>query len=409
MVSRRALPLARLAPAAAVALTACLISVPGHAATRPAAPVHPVASTNTALHTTWSTSDELRTGVRRSVRVARGTLSLRNPKVRTHLGRRYDYGSWTSPWITPGFAATQIIPSWEAATPGDSLVQVLVRARSADGATGSWDTVADWALENPKVRRTTYSGQNDDLGRVNVDTWQATSTVSSYQVRIVLMRANGSTYAPTVERIGALAGVPVRAGATSRPGKAAGTVLSVPRYSQMTHRGHLPEYGGGGQAWCSPTSVAMVLAHYGHRPTPVGVPTKHANAVVDHTARAVYDHGYGGTGNWAFNTAYAASHVSGDAYVTRLASLRAAEPYISQGTPLVVSIAFKRGELSGAPISASNGHLVVLVGFDKHGNAVVNDPAGAKNSEVRRTYDRAQFEKVWLNASSGTTYVIRNG
>ena len=39
---------------------------------------------------------------------------------------------------------------------------------------------------------------------------------------------------------------------------------------------------------------------------------------------------------------------------------------------------------------------------------VVNDPAGATNGEVRRVYDRAQFERIWIAASGGTAYVIRN-
>jgi hypothetical protein len=45
--------------------------------------------------------------------------------------------------------------------------------------------------------------------------------------------------------------------ATSRRALPAKT-LNVPRYSQMTHRGHYPQYGGG-QAWCSPTSLSMLL------------------------------------------------------------------------------------------------------------------------------------------------------
>ena len=84
-------------------------------------------------------------------------------------------------------------------------------------------------------------------------------------------------------------------------------MLDVPAYSQMTHRGHFPQWGGGGQAWCSPTSLAMVLGYYGALPpAPSWVPPGHPDPWVDATARAVFDHGYDGTGNWAFNTAYAA-------------------------------------------------------------------------------------------------------
>src|SRR3712207_8816990 len=35
-------------------------------------------------------------------------------------------------------------------------------------------------------------------------------------------------------------------------------------------------------------------------------------------------------------------------------------------------------------IPASNGHLLVIVGFEADGDVVVNDPAAATNAEVRR-------------------------
>ncbi len=357
----------------------------------------------------WSSYADLKAGRRRGLKLGRGQVSLRAPKPRRVAGRSYEAGTWTSPWATPGFGATALIPSWEATTPRRSLVRVQVRARAADGTTGSWDTVADWSRSRRPVARRTYSGQTDDLGRVSVDTWYAATSVTSWQVRVTLMRPRGSSVAVILERVGAVASVDASAArTTSKPGPGAGTVLPVPTYSQMVHSGHYPQWGGGGEAWCSPTSTAMVLGYYGIAPTPAGITAGHTDAVVDHTAKMVYDHGYRGTGNWAFNTAYAATLVAGDSYVTRMRDLREAEDHIVAGVPLVVSIAFGRNELTGAPISASNGHLLVVVGFEADGDVVVNDPAGATNGAVRRVYDRAQFERIWIAASGGTAYVIRN-
>ena len=359
-------------------------------------------------HTSWSSYRDLKSGTRRGLRLGRGQVSLLEPRPRTVAGRAYEAGTWTSPWATPGFAATALIPSWEATTPGRSLVRVEVRGRGADGATGSWDTLADWSRAHRPVPRTTYSGQPDDLGRVSVDTWYATSAVTSWQVRVTLLRPRGTSVAVSLERVGAVASADASAPRpTSRPGPGVGTVLPVPAYSQMVHSGHYPQWGGGGEAWCSPTSTAMVLAYHGVSPAPTGITPGHPDAVVDHTAKMVYDHGYDGTGNWAFNTAYAATLVGGDSYVTRLRDLREAEDHIAAGVPLVVSIAFGRNQLAGAPISASEGHLLVVIGFEPDGDVVVNDPAGATNAEVRRVYDRAQFERLWISASGGTAYVIR--
>jgi hypothetical protein len=52
---------------------------------------------------------------------------------------------------------------------------------------------------------------------------------------------------------------------------------------------------------------------------------------------------------------------------------------------------------------------MVVVGFDQNGDVVVNDPAShliASNDEVRTTYDREQFENVWVGHSGGVAYVI---
>jgi Peptidase_C39 like family len=360
-------------------------------------------------HTSWSKGRDWRAGTMRGVRTAKGSLLLKEPRPGRLHGRAYQAGSWTSPWASPGFGATELIPSWEAVTVGDSVVKVAVRARTADGRTSSWDSIAEWTLDNPAVRRQSLASQSDDLGRVNVDTWVAAAPVTQWQVRVTLYRSATTRPLVRVDRIGAVASALVARGSapTSAPGPAAGTVLDVPTYSQMTHGGHYPQWGGGGEAWCSPTSLAMVLGSYGLQPGPFpDIAAGHADAQVDHTARMVYDHRYGGTGNWAFNTAYASTLTSGDAYVTRLHDLRGVEDLIVAGVPVVISVAFGARQLTGAPISASNGHLLVVVGFEADGDVVVNDPAGASNGAVRRVYDRDELEDVWINASGGTAYVV---
>ena len=191
----------------------------------------------------------------------------------------------------------------------------------------------------------------------------------------------------------------------------------MPRYSQMVHRGSYTQYGGGGEAWCSPTSLTMVLAYYDALPPPSTyswVRDGHPDREVVHVARATYDTSYGGTGTWPFNTAYAASQ-TGSAFVTRLRNLREAERFIAAGIPLVASVRFGAGELSGSPISSTNGHLMVVVGFTDDGDVVVNDPAASGSSGVRRTYDRGQFEDVWLRrnasgsgGSGGLVYVVND-
>ena len=244
--------------------------------------------------------------------------------------------------------------------------------------------------------------------------WRAArpAGLTSYQLEVSLLRATGTrTASPSLGEVGAMASrLPSAVPPVSKPGVARGVVLDVPRYSQMVHRGSFQEYGGGGEAWCSPTSLSMVLAYYRALPprssygwVPAGTPAPWVPAV----ARGTYDASYEGTGNWPFNSAYAAGR-TGHAFVTRLRSLREAERFVRAGIPLVASISFGRGGLDGAPISASGGHLVVIAGFPSSGDVVVNDPAASSDGTVRRTYDRAQFEAAWLGGSGGLVYVVRD-
>src|SRR4029079_13652516 len=159
--------------------------------------------------------------------------------------------------------------------------------------------------------------------------------------------------------------------------------LGVPTYSQEIHAGEFPEYDGGGEAWCSPTSTAMILDFWHAGPTASELASfpgatkadgsPYVDPQVDYASRAVYDWHYQGAGNWPFNTAYAGSRGL-NAFVTRLRSLAEAEQFIKAGIPLVASLSFKKGDLPGAGYG-TNGHLMVIVGFAPNGDVVVNDPA----------------------------------
>jgi len=73
--------------------------------------------------------------------------------------------------------------------------------------------------------------------------------------------------------------------------------------------------------------------------------------------------------------------------------------------PVAISYSWKPGELTNAPVRSSEGHLGVLVGFDAHGDPVVNDPAGKGDAGLRRTYRRSELENVWVGHSGGTAYL----
>lgn len=321
-------------------------------------------------------------------------------------------GTWTAPTTQPGFAFDRLVASWNADTPGDASLRVQVQATTQDGATTDWYTLGIWAADDHVVRRTSVVGQRDSLGRVDTDTLYAVGTpFTAYTLRVQLDRTSPDDPSPGLRMLGAsVSNVAYVAGqATSAPLGGDAVVLQVPTYSQEVHARQYPQWGGGGEVWCSPTSTEMVVEYWGRGPSGddlAWVDPSFADPSVDHAARSTYDLAYHGTGNWPFNTAYAA-RFGLDAFVTQLRSLAEAEQFIRAGIPLVASIASRPGELDGFLFSGgTNGHLVVIVGFDAAGNPVVNDPAAWSDDAVRRVYDRAQFERVWLRGSGGTVYVI---
>ncbi len=377
----------RLAVAAALCMTAL--------------PFSPASAATTAL-TRWSTGD--------FTTWTSTTVKYDDPYASGGT-KTYSARMWTSSWKSTGFNARTLIPSWNITAPSGTWARIDVRVKSGS-TTGSWDTIANWGYGLAGIHRTSLSAQTDDLARVNVDTVAANSgkTFTSWQLRVRLMRPSSTTY-PTLKSVtGVAATYGTRSQPTSTTTMTASKTLGVPSYSQMIHQGEYPQWGGGGEAWCSPTSTAMVLRYFGSGPKAAdyawATDKGYSNGFVDHAARYTYDYRYEGTGNWPFNTAYAGRYGL-DAFVTRLTNLRGAEAYIKAGIPLVASIAFGKGELAGSPISSTPGHLLVVVGFTAGGNVIVNDPAGSKNSTVRRTYNRAQFEKAWLGGSGGVVYVIR--
>jgi Peptidase_C39 like family len=363
--------------------------------------------------TRQTTTADFARGVLRGVRVGDGSVTMSTPiGTRTVDGVRYAYSRWTSTWLSPGQPFTQLVPSWSARTPAGAWVQVLVRARDSAGHVSGFKDLGRWSSGDRTFKRRSAGSQADAVAHVATDTLVAATGVrlTGYQVRVQLMRLPSGT-TPTLAAVSEVVSLlPSVVPATSLPLSSTAVSLSVPGYSQMIHRGQDPEYGGGGEAWCSPTSLAMVLGYYGRLPGPASyswVSSSYADRWVNQVARLTYDYRYQGTGNWPFNTAVAARRLT-DAFVTRLSSLRMAERFVRAGIPLVVSIRFSRGQLAGAPISATAGHLVVLSGFTSTGNPVVMDPAAASDASVRHTYDRAQFERAWLGGSGGMAYVLRD-
>jgi hypothetical protein len=161
--------------------------------------------------------------------------------------------------------------------------------------------------------------------------------------------------------------------------------LAVPPLSQMEADAAL------GARLCSPTSVAMVLGYWGRVASAAAVA-----AEVFHPGLDIY-------GVWpAAVRAAAARGVAG--YLLRFPDWRAARWCVEHGIPVVASVRYGAGELGGAAVAATPGHLLVITGFDG-ADVLVNDPAAPTAAAVPRRYRAEELGRAWL-AQSGVGYVL---
>jgi hypothetical protein len=158
--------------------------------------------------------------------------------------------------------------------------------------------------------------------------------------------------------------------------------LDVPALSQYVAA--FPNERG----WCSATSLAMLVRFHG---VTVEVPA---------VARAVYDASYQGTGNWSFNAAYAGALGLRGA-VAYLRGIDHVAAFLDAGLPVAISISWAEGQLPGAPLEHSNGHLLVVRGIDG-AHVEVNDPA---HPSIATRYPRAALDELFT-AAGGVAYLI---
>ena len=142
---------------------------------------------------------------------------------------------------------------------------------------------------------------------------------------------------------------------------------------------------------CSPTCVSMAMDH-------LGVEHAFHELVIAAYHRATDLYGVWPQNIWAASRwgVLGAIETATDWGVVRRA--------VAGGHPLVASIAFEAGDLTGSAIPASDGHLVIVRGIQNN-RVVVNDPAANDAAGVPRHYDAAEFLRAWL-AARGVCYLF---
>jgi len=337
-----------------------------------------------------------------------------------------DFNTWqpeasgSATWISPEWRRPkpfqELVVSWNLHAAAELRIEAQVQTAGrwgrwwdlghwseiASSAPASGTTAATVSTSNPP-RRTSVRGQRDDSGSVDTDTLMVPKGGQAVRLRV---RFSDPTHTPAVLKRMDLAFWSPDSAPAKSPEAPAQTAPAAARPS--SERAHPPailevplksqaDYPEGVTQWCSPTSLAMLMAFWGRQTA-----RPEWDLDVRTVAAGVHDPGWPGTGNWAFNVAYAGSRPGLQAAAVRLGGIADLQALLDSGIPVATSVSYAVLK-GGAKPEKGDGHLIVVCGFS--GSTVtVNDP-GVRLSRVRRQFPLSAFQAAW-SASHQTAYVV---
>jgi len=269
-----------------------------------------------------------------------------------------------------------MVPWWNADTACGGYLEIFLQVETSIGWS-RWYSLGQWS------RSPASFSDGDDTGKVETDTLLLATKSRRFKVKAELSAGAGGAGAVIVKRMGVISRNRARARKPARP-----------YFLQYAWQMPLTRSRGRGNGIrdriCSPTCAAwlsvtgLIFPHFRHPPFAM--------------LRAL-----------KFRTGLQRRFPLAPRAVARLISFRTWNWRLSaifRGHLLIASIKFADGQLAGAPISKTSGHLVLIVGLRRNEmgsfHVLVNDPAASSPAEVSRRYDLEEFEKAW----TGIAYVI---
>lgn len=314
--------------------------------------------------------------------------------------------TWESGVLPSTLGVEELIASWNVTCPAGTSVLFFVRvfAEHGEGAThpGGW---SNWLYlggsgkipEDTKFTLATSGGKNL---QINVDVLRSSTWFRESQVKAVATNHNSIDAIVTLHRLDVTRSLAFSRATTSIRKNATLNSIpwekwrlpeqiehDVPFVSQQTP---LPELSG---RLCSPASVTMALRWAGYSPELIDV------------ANSAHDAQHNIYGNWPRNV-QTAFEFGLPGRVERFGSLVDVYRTLSNGSLIIASIVAKPGELRDAPYQDTDGHLILIRGYNSCGDLLVLDPAARTEESAERTYAREDMTRVWLLNRKGTAYVL---
>jgi Peptidase_C39 like family len=278
----------------------------------------------------------------------------------------------------PAAGATHFVPSFAALTDAPYSVRLELSVH-VGGAWSPW--VAGAGLGPASFAPQPSAGPLV----VDIDVFRTTAPVEAARLR-ARVSAPAEAAVLTTPWMLTLSAADGTTPMPPRPATATpGTRLEIPARSQMAADPTIAS------RICSPTCVAMVLDFW-RRPAGL-VPLA---AEMFHPGLDLY-------GVWP--AAIKAAGRRGLAgYLLRFPDWPAAAWCLGRGLPVIASVRYAAGELTGAAAAQTPGHLLVVTGWEGD-DALVNDPAAPAVACVGRRYRIDELARVWLERS-GVGFVI---
>lgn len=187
------------------------------------------------------------------VSLARGEPVSNNPRLWLERFPQPLSSDYLSPVQNVAAGFSTAVVSWNAQVPAGAWLDVQLRARLGD-RWSAWYDMGHWSTDYTSGNRRSVAKQADPDGRIDTDTLFLNHAANALQVQ-VLFHPGPQGAKPSLSL---LAVTTDTAAAAPSANQAWGNDIDVPQRTQHV-AGPPSKLGGGGEAWCSPTSVSMLL------------------------------------------------------------------------------------------------------------------------------------------------------
>lgn len=290
--------------------------------------------------------------------------------------------SYTSPVITCKFPALDFLPSWNIRLP-DARYSFKVYLRVADKNRENFSPWLFLGEGGSSSGQSPVETEDAGWGKCEIDYLHLTRPAHAFQYKVTFSEASSAEGVgmPCLQRFfthySGTAQKPVISVAAARPRQYR---VPVPYRSQLDLESEELRH-----IVCCPTCVAMVLESNG-----INKPTAAVCEDVFDKRTRLY-------GLWP-RASQAAFQNGCRAWVQRFRSLDEVRTYlVTTGRPIIASIRVQPGELRGARYPDSQGHLIVITGYEGKNTIRVNDPYSVGPSGGEIEYLSADIDKVWLD------------